>query len=82
MDPSPAECAGFGITERNMDQRNNKPEFYRIVAFAFLIISGILFYAAITRHQWFYWAMAIITLINALMTVLKHRTVRGQDTNG
>ena len=65
-----------------MDQQNNKPEFYRIVAFVFLVISGVLFYAAITRHQWFYWVMAIITLINALMTVFKHRTVRGQNTNG
>jgi surface polysaccharide O-acyltransferase-like enzyme len=65
-----------------MNQQNNKPEFYRIVAFAFLVISGALFYAAATRHEWFFWAMAIITLINALLTVLKYLTIRGQDTNG
>ncbi len=64
-----------------MDQRNNKPEFYRTVAIAFVVISGVLFYAAATRHQWFFWAMAIITLINALMTVLKYLTVRGQNDN-
>ncbi|HLY99799.1 MAG TPA: hypothetical protein VKT33_12135 [Candidatus Angelobacter sp.] len=58
------------------------PGFYKITAFAFFIISGILFYAAFTRHAWFFWAMAVITLVNAIMTILKYQVALRQNNHG
>jgi hypothetical protein len=61
-----------------MDQisTNSSPGFYRNAAILFLVIGGILFWAGITRHDWMYWAFAAITILNALMSILKFRQVR------
>jgi hypothetical protein len=61
-----------------MDQPQNttSPRFYRNAAILFFVIGGILFWAAITRHDWMYWAFAAITILNALMSILKFRQVR------
>jgi membrane protein YdbS with pleckstrin-like domain len=40
------------------------------------VIGGILLWAAIARHDWVYWAFAAITLLNALMSVLKLKQLR------
>ena len=61
-----------------MDQinTNSSPRFYRNTAILFFVIGGILFWAAVTRHDWMYWAFAAITILNALMSIMKFRQVR------
>ena len=39
-------------------------------------MGAILVWAAIKQHDWVYWAFAGITLLNALMSMLKFRQVR------
>ncbi|HWX56715.1 MAG TPA: hypothetical protein VN176_19185 [Verrucomicrobiae bacterium] len=63
-------------------QPSGSPNFYKITAAAFFIISGVLFWFAATRHLWFYWFMAAITLMNGIMTTLKFFVVREQRNNG
>lgn len=63
-------------------QRNPAPGFYKIVAVAFAIVSVVLFWFAATRHEWMFWAMAIITLVNAIMSFLKSLVPGGRKTNG
>jgi hypothetical protein len=55
---------------------SSSPRFYRNSAVLFFVIGGILLWAAITRHDWVYWAFAAITLLNALMSVLKLKQLR------
>ena len=62
--------------------RNPSPGFYKVAAIAFALISGVLFWFAATRHEWLFWAMAIITLLNAIMSLLKSLVPGGQNTNG
>jgi Na+/H+ antiporter NhaB len=62
--------------------RNPAPRFYKVAAIAFLLISGVLFWAAVTRHGWMLWAMAALTLLNAIMSLLKSLVPGGQNTNG
>lgn len=57
-------------------QRSSSPTFYRNAATLFFVIGGILLWAAITRHDWVYWAFAGITLLNAVMATLKFRQIR------
>ncbi|HSM86809.1 MAG TPA: hypothetical protein VLT16_11680 [Candidatus Limnocylindrales bacterium] len=57
-------------------QRNSSPRFYRNTAIIFFSIAAVLVWAAITRHDWVYWAFAGITFLNAIMTTLKFITVR------
>ena len=59
-----------------MNSSTSSPAFYRNAAVLFFIIGGILLWAAITRHDWVYWAFAAITLLNALMSVLKLKQLR------
>lgn len=64
-----------------MDQRSNSsPQWYRNVAIIFLLIGAILVWAAVTQHDWVYWAFAAITLLNSLMSTLKFFQVR--ETKG
>jgi hypothetical protein len=42
--------------------------FYRIIAVVFLIIGGILIWQALRRHEWFFWAIAILTIANGAMS--------------
>ena len=57
-------------------QRSSSPKFYKNAAVLFFVIGGILLGAAITRHDWVYWAFAAITLLNAVMATLKFRQIR------
>jgi membrane protein YdbS with pleckstrin-like domain len=60
-----------------MDQvQSSSPRFYKNVAILFFIIGGILLWAAIARHDWIYWAFAGITILNAVMSLLKFHQVR------
>jgi len=60
-----------------MDQRqNSSPRWYRNVAIIFSVIGLILVWAAITQHDWVYWAFAAITLLNAFLSGLKFLQVR------
>ncbi len=61
-----------------MDQprTNASPQWYRNIAIIFFTITAVLLWAAITRHDWVYWAFAGITFLNAIMTTLKFITVR------
>jgi hypothetical protein len=56
--------------------RPSSPRFYRNTAILFFVIGGVLLWAAITRHDWVYWAFAAITILNALMSVLKLKQLR------
>ncbi len=61
-----------------MEQQRSStsPKFYKNAAILFFIIGGILLWAAITHHDWMYWAFAGITILNALMSVLKLKQLR------
>jgi hypothetical protein len=50
---------------------NPNPNFYKIIAVVFLIIGAVLIWQAIMRHEWFYWAIGILTVFNGLMAGLK-----------
>jgi hypothetical protein len=56
--------------------RPSSPQFYRNTAVLFFGIGAILVWAAITRHDWMYWAFAAITLLNGLMSILKLKQLR------
>ena len=60
----------------NMGAQSSSPKFYRNAATLFFIIGGVLVWAAITHHDWVYWAFAGITLLNAGMSTLKFLQVR------
>jgi Na+/H+ antiporter NhaB len=62
--------------------RNPAPGFYKIAAIVFALVSCVLFWLAATRHDWMYWAMAIITLVNAIMSFIKSLVPGGRNTNG
>jgi len=57
-------------------QQSSSPKFYKNAAVLFFVIGGILLWAAITRHDWVYWAFAAITLLNAVMAIFKFRQLR------
>jgi len=60
-----------------VEQQNSaSPRFYKNAAILFFLIGAILLWAAITQHDWVYWAFAAITILNALMSVLKLKQVR------
>jgi hypothetical protein len=58
------------------EQRAASPLWYRNTAVVFFVIAAALVWAAVTRHDWVYWAFAGITLLNAIMTTLKFISVR------
>jgi O-antigen ligase len=53
------------------EPRKPNPSFYRIIAVVFLVIGAVLVWQAVMRHEWFYWAIAILTIVNGLMSWLK-----------
>ena len=55
---------------------NASPEWYRNIAIIFFLLAAVLLWAALTRHDWLYWAFAGITFLNGIMTTLKFITVR------
>jgi membrane protein YdbS with pleckstrin-like domain len=57
-------------------QGRGSPQWYRNVAIVFSAIAGVLLWAAITQHDWVYWAFAGITALNAIMTMFKFFQVR------
>lgn len=59
-----------------MELQGVSPRFYRNVATIFFVIGAILLWAGIKQHDWLYLAFAGITLLNALMSLLKFRQVR------
>jgi hypothetical protein len=59
-----------------MAAQNSSPSFYRNTAILFFAIGGILLWAAISHHDWVYWAFAAITIFNGLMSVLKLKQLR------
>jgi hypothetical protein len=56
--------------------RPSSPRFYRNAATIFFVIGAILLWAAIRQHDWVYGAFAAITILNALMSVLKLKQLR------
>jgi hypothetical protein len=57
-----------------MDQNQRtspSPNFYKIIAVAFLVVGAWLIWQAVLRHEWFYWVMGILTIFNGLMSGLK-----------
>jgi O-antigen ligase len=53
------------------EPRKPNPSFYRVIAVVFLVIGAVLIWQAVMRHEWFYWAIAILTIVNGLMSWLK-----------
>lgn len=53
------------------EPRKPNPSFYRIIAVVFLAIGAVLLWQAVMRHEWFYWAVAVLTIVNGLMSWLK-----------
>lgn len=58
------------------EKHSASPLWYRNTAIIFFTIAAILLWAAITKHDWVYWAFAGITFLNAIMTTLKFLTIR------
>ena len=56
-----------------MEQQPRKPSpsFYKIIAVIFLGIGGVLIWQATVRHEWVFWALGIMTILNAIMSALK-----------
>jgi hypothetical protein len=52
------------------------PKFYKNAAILFFLIGGTLVWAAITHHDWMYWAFAGITILNATMSTWKFYQLR------
>ncbi|HKF21952.1 MAG TPA: hypothetical protein VKE93_10300 [Candidatus Angelobacter sp.] len=52
-------------------ERKPSPNFYKIVAVAFLFIGVVLIWQAAVRHEWLFWALGIMTILNAIMSFLK-----------
>jgi hypothetical protein len=59
-----------------MSVQSSSPQFYRNIAILFFVIGGVLVWAAMMNHSWFYWAFAAITLMNAAMSTLKFYQIR------
>jgi hypothetical protein len=55
----------------NPPQQPGASGFYKGMAVVFLLLGGVFVWAAISHHSWFYGAFAIITIINALMSMLR-----------
>jgi len=53
---------------------NPSPNFYKVIAVAFLIVGAALIWQAVVRHSLFFWVMGILTVFNGLMSVLKSLT--------
>ena len=53
------------------EPRRPNPNFYKVMAFIFLVVGVALIWAAVVRHEWIFWAFGIITVINAIMAGLK-----------
>jgi hypothetical protein len=47
------------------------PNFYKIIAVLFLVIGIAVIWAAVVRKEWVFWAIGIMTIINAGMAWLK-----------
>jgi len=60
-----------GLEAGEKQRASGSPQWYRNVAMIFFVIAGVLLWAAITQHDWVYWAFAGITALNAIMTTLK-----------
>jgi hypothetical protein len=45
--------------------------FYKAMAIVFVLLGAVFAWAAIHQRSWFYGAFAIITIINALMSLLR-----------
>jgi hypothetical protein len=59
-----------------MGTQSSSPQFYRNTAVLFFAIGGILLWAAITHRDWVYWAFAGITILNAIMSMMKFYQLR------
>jgi hypothetical protein len=53
------------------EPRSPSPNFYKVIAVTFLVIGAFLIWQAMRRHEWFYWAIGILTIVNGLMAGLK-----------
>jgi hypothetical protein len=51
--------------------RNPTPNFYKAMAVLFLAIGVAVIWAAVVRHEWVFWAIGIMTIVNAGMAWLK-----------
>jgi uncharacterized membrane protein HdeD (DUF308 family) len=54
-----------------VEPRKPSPNFYKVIAVAFLVIGVILIWQATVRHEWLFWALGIMTILNAIMSALK-----------
>jgi hypothetical protein len=54
-----------------MNEQQGSPTFYKGMAFVFFLLGGVFVWAAVRQHSWFYGAFAIITIINAFMSMLR-----------
>jgi 1,4-dihydroxy-2-naphthoate octaprenyltransferase len=53
------------------EPRKTSPNFYKAIAVAFLVIGVVLIWQAVVRHEWLFWALGIMTILNAIMSALK-----------
>ena len=53
------------------EPRKPSPNFYKVMAVAFLAVGVVLIWQAMVRHEWVFWALGIMTIVNAIMSALK-----------
>ena len=61
-------------------KRKPSPKFYKAMAVAFLAVGVVLIWQAVVRHEWVFWALGIMTILNAIMSALKSLTPRETKT--
>lgn len=61
-----------------MEQRPQRgsPAFYKGMAIVFFVLGAVFIWAAVRQHSWYFWAFAIITILNGLMSMLKSYVIR------
>jgi hypothetical protein len=52
-------------------QPQSSSGFYKAMAFVFFLLGAVFVWAAVRQHSWFFGAFAIITIINAFMSMLR-----------
>ncbi len=50
---------------------NPSPKFYKVMAVLFFVIGVVVIWAAVVRHEWVFWAIGIMSIINGGMSTLK-----------
>jgi hypothetical protein len=60
----------------NQPRQSSSPGFYKAMAILFFVLGAVFVWAAVSRHSGYFWWIAIITVLNGLMSTLKFMAAR------